>query len=426
MSAVPLPAANQPVSTGRSLAYVYVGYGFRYLYLLVLIPFYGRILGTEAYGQLTAAMSLFLVVWLTVEWGFPLAGTRDIAQARTPQACAQVYGQQLSGRLCLCLPAIALGLCAAWFSPVLRAAPGMAALAIVNGLVAAFNMGWFFVGTLRFRSSVWLEVLGFALNLGLITTLVHGPADAPLVMAILAGSSVVCTVIAHTIASSMFRGAVVRLHGGLALLRACFSLFVHRGLSMAMLGSTALVMSLFSSPLQVGLYGAADRLAGAALSLLQPANQVLVGLVTHRLGEPAHTASGYRLIRLGLLLITGVGVLMMLGTLAIAPLLVPLVFGPGFDASISMLQALSILFPMAALVQVITGQVLIPHRLDLASSWVSLFGALATVALIFALGQAHGGTGVSWARVAGHGVMLLAALWALWHHGLLHTVFQRP
>ena len=38
---------------GKVLAFVYVGYVMRYLYLIVVIPFYGRVLGVES----TAACS---------------------------------------------------------------------------------------------------------------------------------------------------------------------------------------------------------------------------------------------------------------------------------------------------------------------------------------------------------------------------------
>ena len=65
------PLAEQPVSIQYALAFVYGGYFFRYLYSLILIPFFGRVLGPAEYGKVLAAMSLFNVVWLVVEYGFP-------------------------------------------------------------------------------------------------------------------------------------------------------------------------------------------------------------------------------------------------------------------------------------------------------------------------------------------------------------------
>ncbi|MGN6651100.1 MAG: lipopolysaccharide biosynthesis protein, partial [Trinickia sp.] len=46
----------------RVLVFVYVGYIMRYLYLLVVIPFYGRVLGVTEYGRVLAAMSLMNVI----------------------------------------------------------------------------------------------------------------------------------------------------------------------------------------------------------------------------------------------------------------------------------------------------------------------------------------------------------------------------
>ena len=407
------------VSTGRSLAYVYAGYAFRYLYLLVLIPFYGRVLGPHAYGQLTAAMSLFQVVWMLVEWGLPIAGTRDVAAARAQGRLRQTYGQQLSARLWLVLPGIAMGGVMVAQSATLREVPLFAALAIANGLVAAFNMGWFFVGVLRFRTSVWLEVLGFAINLPLILWLVRGPDDAWVVMAVLLGSGSLCTVLAHLLARRELEPAAgPLLGGGLGLVRRCATLFVHKGLSMTMASATPLLMSQFATTAAVGLYGAADRLINVALSLLQPANQVLVGTVSSRLSTDDGRAHAWRLIRRGWMVMSVAGLAAAAITWLAAPLAVPLIFGNGFVDSVPQLQVLGLVLPLMASVQVLTGYVLIPHRHDASASLTTLVGAAVTLALVVVAGPHWGGAGVAWARVIGAATMLIMAWTQLHRHGL--------
>lgn len=406
-------------STRKSLLAVYLGYAFRYLYLLVLVPFYGRVLGPSAYGQLLAAMSLFQFVWMIVEWGLPTAGMREVAQgARSPEDLARLYGGQMSARLWLCGPAAVLGLLAIYGVEALHTAPLLGLLAIANGLLAAFNVGWFFIGTLRFSTSVRLELLGFAINLPLILLLVHGPEDVVWVMGVLVFSSLVCTAVAHAVLWRSLTGHPVRLVGGLAQLRSSAALFLQRGLALGLANSTTLVMGLFSKAVEVGVYGAADRLVGVGLSLLLPANQVLVGTVSRRLAPDGNREEAHRMIRLAFACVVGLGLTMTVVTWGLAPWVVRLIFGPGYDAAVPILRWLALVMPCVAAVQVLTGQVLIPHRKDVSASVIQLVGTTLTLGLIFALGMPWGGTGVAWARVAGQITMVVAALWALKHYGL--------
>jgi hypothetical protein len=51
--------ASAPVSTRRALVFVYLGYLFRYVYMFVMVPFYGHVLGAAGYGRVLAACRCF-------------------------------------------------------------------------------------------------------------------------------------------------------------------------------------------------------------------------------------------------------------------------------------------------------------------------------------------------------------------------------
>ena len=53
-----------------------------YILPLLLIPYLVRILGTEKFGLVMLAQSLFLFVTVIVDFGFSLSGTREIALYR--------------------------------------------------------------------------------------------------------------------------------------------------------------------------------------------------------------------------------------------------------------------------------------------------------------------------------------------------------
>jgi PST family polysaccharide transporter len=416
-----MDAANPQagVSVRKSLSFVYAAYAFRYLYLLVLVPFYGRVLGSAEYGRVLAAMSLYQMVWMLAEYGFPAVGMRDAAMARTAQGLAEVYGRHTSGRLITSAVGLVTGAIGTLASPLLRERPVFGILATLAGMTTAHNLGWFFTGTLQFGTSVLVEIFSFTLNLALVLLLVRGNQDGWLVLASVLASSLAATAFAHGVALRSVDRSSLRWSGGFTLLRESTALFAARSLSILTSSSSTFLVSLLAGANQVGWYGAAERLATAGLSLMQPANQVMSGTVAARLAAKETEAQAFALIRRGLIGLTALGVLMFLGTLALAGVAVPLILGPDFGPSVAMLRILGVLFPFAAFAQVVTCYVLVPLRRDRLVTVVSLVGAVTTVTLTVGLGWWFAGEGVAWARSLGYVPMCLALVHVLRREGLL-------
>lgn len=411
------------MSTTRALAYVYAGHAFRYLYLLILIPFYGRVLGAEEYGRVLAGMSLMTMVWMLAEYGFPVVGARATASTTDKDEIAAIFGRQLACRVLTAVPAVALGVAGTWLSPVMRDQPLLGLLATLTGIVSAFNLGWHFQGTQRFRTSVAMELIGFAINLPILLWFVRGPGDGWIVMATLLASGLVCTVAAHVVALRRLHRRITGWRDGkLALLREATGLFAHRGLSMMMGSSSTYLLSLFADAAQVGWYGSAERLASVGLGLMQPANQVLMGTVSRHVSSSESEASAYRLMRLAFFAMGAVGIVLLAGCLLLSHWAVPLILGAGFAPAVPMLQVLGLMFPFAAFAQVASVYVLIPLRLDRLVAAMSLVGAFATVALALAMAPLWVGIGVAWARTLGYVVLALVLLVMLHRQGLWRRI----
>lgn len=399
-------------STKRALGFVYLGYAFRYLYLLVLIPFYGRVLGAAEYGRLVAAMSLFQVVWILTEYGFPAIGARDVAIADA-EGRAGLYGRHLCGRSLMAGFGLAVGILGTYISPLLRDEPLLGLLATGVGIASGFNLSWFFQGTLRFRTSVMLEVMGFAISLTMILALVRGPHDTWLVMFGILVSSVASTLTAHAVVLASLDRSAIRWTGTMQLVRDSTALFISRGLAMLTTSASTYLISLFATAAELGWYGAAERLITAGLSLLQPANQVLMGTVARHLGAEDGIDQAFILIRKALagMLVLGIG--MFLGAELLGGFIVPLILGPTFALAVPIVKIMAILFPFAAVNQVVTGYVLIPFRFDRFVPIVSALASLVTLVLIIGLGRTFAGVGVAWARVVGEIVGMALTLVAL-------------
>jgi PST family polysaccharide transporter len=412
------------VSTKKSLFFVYGGYFFRYIQLLILVPFYGRVLGAAEYGKVLAAMSLFQVVCVIVEYGFPIVGARDLASTRDKAMIAREFGRQFAARLVMSVLGIAVGVGGTAFSPVLRADPALGLVATALGIISAFNLSWYFQGTLRFRTSVTLEVAGFVISLVLVLSVVRGASDGLLVLMSLLAAALACAVAAYVIALRQIDIRSIRFFGAASLFRTSTTLFTYKGLSMIVAGASTYLLSLFASAAEVGYYGSADRLANVALSLMQPANQVLIGTVTWRLGSSETEAAAYALMRKGLAVIGTFGIAAFLGALTLSPYLIPIIFGPGFDNSIPIMQLFGLMFPFAALGQVVCMYILIPLREDRLVTKITAVGAVCSLLAMLLLVRDFNGLGVAGARVIGAVVTAILLATAMVRGALYRRVFQ--
>lgn len=129
-------------------------------------------------------------------------------------------------------------------------------------------------------------------------------------------------------------------------------------------------------------------------------------------------------MRSSFLVMTGFGVVLLLGALLLARPLVPLILGPAFGPTVGMLNVLALMFPFVAFAQVVSGYVLIPLRRDRLMSAISLFGALVTVALILILAHYREGFGVAVARSCGAFALAAALLFVLHRERLLSRIWH--
>lgn len=418
MSNLKVPEHRQ---SRADFAFVYAAYALRYLYLLLLIPFYGRVLGVEGYGVVLAAMSLMAIAWRIVEWGFATVGMRSIATASSSQY-PQLFADHLSARLLLSGLVLLGGGLAVWLSPVLAAHPVAGMAAVLLGIVSAFNLGWYFTGSGRPRIAVKLEVLGFAISLLLVLSLVRSAEDVDWALLSLLASGVLALATAHIWARREIAGARLAWRNGVALIGSSSAAFLYTGSSALLVSASTYLLSLLASNEEVGAFGAAERLVAVGLSVMAPAGQIFVPRITSLFTSAPEAA--HALIRKALLLLLGIGVLGLLCSLLLGGWVVPLIFGAGFDKSIAILQCLSLLFPLSAVTLVLGSYVLIPLHQERLLARVVLLGATLSLLCAVPLSLAHGGMGMAIARVGGELFVFIGLLGICWKLGLLTPLFS--
>jgi O-antigen/teichoic acid export membrane protein len=384
----------------RVIGFVYGGYLMRYVYLIIVVPFYARMLGVDGYGRVLASMSLMNVIWMLVSYGFCPVGMRDVSKAKSMEEGNDIFSLHVSVRLVHGMVGGCIGVVATMCSPVLSQNPLIGVLATLLGIVSGMNLGWLFQGLHQFRKPIMIEVFGFALSLVLVLTIVKGPNDAVWVIASLLIAGVASLTISYGLAVYQLGWPRLRWAGIVPLMRTSTMLFLYSSGSMVFTASSTYLLTLLSTPDQVGYFGAAERFATIALGLMGPAAQVFIPTITRQLAqgdmEGAHETS-----RRSATLLMGYGLLIFCGALALSPFVLPLILGASFEHSAHILQIFAWMFPFAAFNEFVAGYVFLPRKKDRLLATVGIASGLFNVVVALILAPRYGAVGLALARVIG-------------------------
>jgi PST family polysaccharide transporter len=394
------------------IAFVYGGYLMRYVYLIIVVPFYGRVLGVAEYGRVLAAMSLMNVIWMLVSYGFTFVGMREVSKAQDTNECNAIYSLHVSARLALGVLGGAVGLIATMCSPALSERPLIGVLATLLGIVSALNLGWLYQGRQHFRTPIMIEVFGFALSLALVLSLVKGPADSIWVVASLFVAGIASAAISYGLATFQLGRPRLSLSGIVPLIKSSTMLFCYSSGSVVLTASSTYLLTLLSTPAQVGYFGAAERFATIALALMGPAGQVFIPTISRQLAQ-GDKAGAHATTRRGAMLLLGYGLMVFCGALALSPFVLPLILGQAFTPSARVLQCFAWMFPFAAFNEFAAFYVFVPRRKDRVLAIAGVAAGIANLATALWLAPRFGAEGMAFARVIGElslSVMLLTIM----------------
>ena len=396
-------------ASANLIVFMYGGYLMRYLYLIIVVPFYGRVLGVAEYGRVLASMSLMNVIWMLVSFGFTFVGMREVAKAQTTQECNAIYSLHTSARLILAVLGAVIGIVATFSSPVLSERPLIGLLATTLGIVSALNLGWLFQGRHHFRTPIMIEVFGFAVSLVLVLSLVRGPSDSVWVLGSLLIAGIASLSISFGLATNQLGFPRLTTHGVVPLVRASTMLFCYSSGSVVLTASSTYLLTLLSTPAQVGYFGAAERFATIGLSLMGPAGQVFIPTITKQLAqgdkEGAHATT-----RRGAALLLGYGLLVLCGALTLSPFVLPLILGREFEPSAHVLQVFAWMFPFAAFNELVAFYVFVPRKKDRVLAIAGVASGLVNLASALVLAPRFGAMGMASARVIGEATLSAAML----------------
>ncbi|WP_224013115.1 MULTISPECIES: polysaccharide biosynthesis protein [Paraburkholderia] len=400
---------------------VYLSYAFRYLYPLVLIPYYGRVLGANGYGAVLAGMSLSNSLWLLVNFGLATVGGRELVQSDHPGKNDRIFREHFTARLLIGVPAAVIGLIAAFRSEVISSVPGAPYFIVVGGILAAFNLGWYFASTGRVRTSMMIEVMGLVMSLTLLIVFIRKPADLSLVFPLTFASGVVQNGVAYWLVRRESTGFLAPVRAAFAVIKSSTTIFLYNGTAVLILAASTYILSLMASPAEVSAFGISERLIAAAMGIMVPAAQVLTPKVMFLVAHDEARANWLARRILAVFLFGAiVGVIV---TRTLSEWIVPLAFGHEFRPAVPILNVLVFVLPISVCTRVLGLYFILPRKLERLLLWTGFASALLNLVVAIPLANYRGAEGMAEARLIGETALLAMLIFGVWRAGLLGGFF---
>ncbi|GAB3135083.1 lipopolysaccharide biosynthesis protein [Tsukamurella serpentis] len=363
----------------RDVALVAAGRYGQYAVTLITLPLCARLLGPAGMGLLAVGMSGYFLGALCTDLGLT-----PFVAARVPGAVDSVSLARLRGDYAglrgatLALAAVVFAV--AVLGPVPRVVE-IAALGLLVGSASACGDDWVLLGAQRFGAVVLQQAAGrLVYLLLLIAALPRFRAPETAMLCLLAGSTL--AVIWSWVRTVRDYGPPSAPRPPSDLLRTGGPVFAARLLSATYGPGAASLFAPALSTRSLGLFSAGDRTVQAVGALLDAVGLSLLPRLARRTDDGFWTAA-----RRGVVLVALGGSACAAATTALAPWLVPMIFGPSFTGAIGLMQVQAWALPGLAVASFIATAVL-PVRGD--SRGVLLAAATGAAVILTALVVALG------------------------------------
>jgi PST family polysaccharide transporter len=364
--------ARQPLA--RNVLVLYLVRMVNQLLPLATVPYLARVLGPAEWGMVAVGQAFAVYGIITIQYGFDLAATREVARHRgDPDRLGELMGGVLACQLILS----GLVAAAAWLAyhavPTFAEQPRLLEMALVFAIVQGMGIGWYFTGTERIPLMAGIELPTKLSGVAAIFWTVHAPGDGWRVLAAYAGAAALATAIGYGVALRRVRPRWPGLARVRETFRLGFSLFLMQISSVMNTAGSTFLLSMLASPARVANFAAPDKLARPLARLTMPVNRALLPRLSHLL---VHRPDQARLIaRIALLLLAGIGLGFSMFVMLLAPWLIQLVFGSGYESATPVLRVLALVIPLLVVNDALAAQWLIPHGLDRPLSLIVLAAA---------------------------------------------------
>lgn len=374
------PKSEPPPRLRRNIVALGIVQISNYIFPLITLPYLTRVLGAEAYGKVAFAQALIAYFVLFVDYGFSWSATRDVAAYRSdPERLNNIFAATWGAQwLLIVLAAIALTTIVI-LSDQLRSDAKLYLAAFTTVVGVALFPSWFLQGLERMQVVAVLQLLTRVGTLVPIFLFIHCPKDAFWLLIIQGSGAIVGGVLAlyWLFSKSILKWRRPAWSEILGALRDGGALFASRIAISAYTVLIPLSLGWVAGPVALAYFSFADKLRGAAQSLITPLSQSLFPRMSNLV--KANSAGVHELVQRSALVVLVVAGLASLALWVFSDWLVILLGGRQFLPAAAVLRWLAPLPLIIGFSNIFGVQIMIPYGLN------RLFNAVLISAAVLAL-----------------------------------------
>jgi PST family polysaccharide transporter len=338
------------------------------------------------------------LLYMCVEYGFQLSATRELAAHRDSREHRAVILSEVNAAkfLLLCVVATA-AIVTLRANPHFHSHPLLLLSALIWMAGQSANMGWFYQAIERLRPALIADLSAGLISSAAILALVKRPEDGWKVLLLQGCASLGTAAFAFCwalVGSGVVRpawsGIVARLRSGRHVFGFRFALGIYSFGNPFILGWSA-------SATAVGHYSGAEKIARALPLMVYPLAQAVFPRVSRHAYAGSEKAN--RIAVIALIVAASAGLLGGLTALIGAPVLVRVLLGDRFRATVQILRVLSLLCPLVSMNTVLAYHWLLPRFLDASLTRLTVIGGVLNICFSLLFAPRFGAVGMAWAVV---------------------------
>ncbi|WP_434116061.1 flippase [Paraburkholderia caffeinilytica] len=367
-----------------------------YIVPLATFPYLTRVLGAAHFGVLGYATAIATYGMLVTEWGFFLSGPKAVVERRgQPGLLNELVWSTMIAKGCLCAISFVILLVIARFDSKLALVCPVVLAAWLTVIGNVFTLNWLLQGLERFSVFSAVALTGRFLTLPLTFVFVHRSSDVAIAAGIQGGSAIFTGFFSLI---AVWRLGVLRRPCASASsvwlrIREGADMFVSSASVSLFSVTNAVILASMTTPYQVGIYIAADKLKTAGNMVPAQITTVCYPRVTALFSTQSRAAARLTVIGAAATFSTTVA-----GALAFIYLSAPLstfVLGAGFQGASSVLKLLCFATVFGNLAYFLGLQVLVPFGSARTRSMIMLAAGVLNVALAIVLTPRFGADGAA-------------------------------
>jgi PST family polysaccharide transporter len=401
-------------SLRKNIAALYAVQIASYAAPLLTLPWLTRVLGPAGFGRLAFCVAVTSYFVLIADYGFNLSATRQIALRWDDRAgrSAVFWNTIIVKALLACagLPCLLL------LTLCVHKLAAERTLLLINYLTVVGTVltpVWYFQGTERQTVLSGITVAVRLISVPAVFVLVRSSSDLEIAAWIPAAMTVLGGLLC--LALLMKEGQLDRIRFRrdeiIEAFKGGWHLFVSTASISLYQATNTVVLGLVAGSAAVGHYSAAEKMIQATQGLLIPINQSIYPRVSRLMQESQHAA--FTLIRKVLKIQGSIALVLSLALFALAPLLVMVLYGSGYDETIGVLRWLAALPFLIGLSNVFGVQTMLAMGMNKTVARILITAGALNVVILFVLTHWYGAVGAAMAVVATEFFVTTVMAWIL-------------